>query len=60
MGPVVWEQTRKEADAYYCENNLIITNIQEHVQNSSPITNKTSDKAAEEYLSEYMVKEKQV
>ena len=23
MGPVVWEQTRKEADAYYCENHLI-------------------------------------
>ncbi len=58
MGPVVWEQTRKEADAYYCENNLIATNIQEHATNSSPITNKTSGEAAEEYLSEYMVKEK--
>jgi len=30
MGPVIWEQTRQEADAYYCENNLIATNIQEH------------------------------
>jgi hypothetical protein len=38
MGPVIWEQTRQEADAYYCENNLIATNIQEHAQNLSPIT----------------------
>jgi hypothetical protein len=27
MGPLVWEQMRKEADAYYYENNLIATNI---------------------------------
>jgi hypothetical protein len=60
MGPVVWELTRKEADAYYCENNLIATNIQDHATNSSPITNETSGEAAEEYLSEYMVKKKQV
>jgi hypothetical protein len=58
MGPVVWEQMRKEADAYYCENNLIATNIQKHASNSSPITNEMSGKAAEEYLCEYMVKEK--
>jgi hypothetical protein len=58
MGSVVWEQTRKEADAYYCENNLIANNIQEHATNLSPITNETSGKAAEEYLSEYMMKEK--
>ncbi len=41
MGPVVWEQTRKEPDAYYCENNLIATKIQDHATNSSPITNET-------------------
>jgi hypothetical protein len=58
MGSVVWKQTRKEADAYYCENNLIATSIQDHATNSSPITNETSGEAAEEYLSEYMVKEK--
>ena len=51
MGPVIWEQTRQEADAYYCENNLVATKIQEHATNSSAITNKTSGKAAEEYLS---------
>ena len=49
MGPVIWEQTRQEADAYYCENNLIATNIQEHAQNSSPITSEASGEAAEEY-----------
>jgi len=38
MGPVVWKKTRKEPDAYYCENNLIATNIQDHATNSSPIT----------------------
>ncbi len=58
MEPVVWEQTRKEADTYYCENNLIATNIQDHATNSSSIINETPGKAAEEYLSEYMVKEK--
>ena len=58
MGPVIWEQTRQEADAYYCENNLIATNIQEHAQNSSPITSEASGEAAEGYLSEYMTKER--
>ncbi len=47
MGPVVWEQTRKEPDAYYCENNLISTNIKDHATNSSPMTNETSGEAAE-------------
>ena len=41
MGPVVWEQIRKEADAFYCENNLVAANIQENAQNSLPITNET-------------------
>jgi hypothetical protein len=54
----VWEQTRQEADAYYCENNLIATNIQNHATNSSPITSSTSGEAAEECLSAYMMKEK--
>jgi hypothetical protein len=27
MGTIIWEQTRYEQDAYYCENNIIITNI---------------------------------
>ncbi len=26
MGPIVWEQTWYEQDAYYCENNIITTN----------------------------------
>jgi hypothetical protein len=58
MGPIIWEQTRYEQDAYYCENNIITTNIVGCESNSSPITSTTSGKAAEEYLSEYMVKEK--
>jgi len=58
MGPVIWEQTRQEADAYYCENNLIATNIQERAQNSSPITSEAPGEAAEEYLSEYMTQER--
>jgi hypothetical protein len=58
MGPIVWEQTHYEQDAYYCENNIIITNIVGCANNSSPITSTTSGEAAEEYLSEYMVKEK--
>ncbi len=58
MGPIVWEQTQNEQDAYYCENNIITTNIVGCANNSSPITNITSGEAAEEYLSEYMVKEK--
>jgi hypothetical protein len=59
MGPVIWEQTRYQQDAYYCENNIITTNIVGCANNSSPITSTTSGEAAEEYLSEYMVKEKE-
>ena len=58
MGPIIWEQTGYEQDAYYCENNIITTNIVGCANNSSPITSATSGEAAEEYLSEYMVKEK--
>ncbi len=58
IGPIVWEQTRYEQDAYYCENNLIVTNIIDCANNSSPITSISSSKATEEYMSEYMVKEK--
>jgi hypothetical protein len=57
MGPIVWEQTRYEQDAHYCENNIIITNIVCCANDSSPITSTTSGEAAKEYLSEYMVKE---
>ncbi len=57
MGPIVWEQTRYVQDAYYCENNIITTNIVGCANNYSPITSTTSGEAAEEYLSEYMVKE---
>ncbi len=38
MGPIVWEQTGYEKDAYYCENNIITTNIVGCANNSSPIT----------------------
>ncbi len=58
LGPIVWEQTQYEQDAYYCENNIITTNIDGSANNSSPITSTTSGKAAGKYLSEYMVKEK--
>jgi hypothetical protein len=60
MGPIVWEQTRYEQDAYYCENNIITTNtnVVGCANNASPITSTTSGEAAEEYLSEYMVMEK--
>ncbi len=58
MGPIIWEQMRHEQDAYYCENNIKATNIVGCAKNSSSITSTTSDEAAEEYLSEYMVKEK--
>jgi hypothetical protein len=58
MGPIIWEQTRHKQDAYYCENNIITTNIVGCANNSSPITNTTTSEAAEEYLSEYMVKER--
>jgi hypothetical protein len=60
MGPYVCKQTRQDTDAYYCENNLIATNIQDHASNSLAITSATSGKAAVEYLNEYMVKKKQV
>jgi hypothetical protein len=58
MGPILWEQTRYEQDANYCENNIITTNIVGCANNSSPITSTTSSEAAEENLSEYMVKKK--
>jgi hypothetical protein len=58
MGPILWEQTWYEQDAYYCESNIITTNIVGCANNSSPITSTTSGEATEEYLSEYMVKEK--
>jgi hypothetical protein len=58
MGPIIWEQTRHEQDVYFCENNIITTNIVGCANNSSPITSTTSGEAAEEYLSEYMVIEK--
>jgi hypothetical protein len=58
MKPIVWEQTRNEQDAYYCENNIITTNIVGCASNLSPITSTTSGKATKEYMSEYMVKEK--
>jgi hypothetical protein len=57
MGPIVWEQTWYEQDAYYYENNIITTKTVGCANNSSPITSTTSSEAAEEYLSEYMVKE---
>ncbi len=60
MGPIVWEQMRNEQEAYYCENNIITTNIVGCASNSSLITSTTSGKAIEEYMSEYMVKEKLV
>jgi hypothetical protein len=58
MGPIIREQTRYKQDAYYCENNIITTNIVGCANNSSLTTSTTSGEAAEEYLSEYMVKEK--
>jgi hypothetical protein len=58
IGPIVWEQTQHEQDAYYCENIIITTNIVGCASNSSPITSTTSGKATKEYMSEYMVKEK--
>jgi hypothetical protein len=58
IGPIAWEQTRNEQDAYYCENNIITTNIVGCASNSSPVTSTTLGKATEEYMSEYMVKEK--
>jgi hypothetical protein len=52
MGPIVWEQTQHEQDAYYCETNIMTTNMVGYATNSSPITRTTSGKAIEEYLSE--------
>jgi hypothetical protein len=57
-GTLVWEQTGYEQDACYCENNIITTNIVGCANNSLTITSTTSGEAAEEYLSEYMVREK--
>ncbi len=56
--PLYGSKTQFEQDAYYCENNIITTNIVGCANSSSPITSTTSGEAAEEYLSEYMVKEK--
>jgi hypothetical protein len=50
MGSSVWEQKQYEQVAYYCENNIITTNIVGCANNSSPITSTTSGEAAEEYL----------
>ncbi len=47
MGPIIWEQTRYQQDAYYCENNIITTNIVGCANNSSPITSTTSGEAAD-------------
>jgi hypothetical protein len=58
MRPIVSKQIQYDQDAYYCENNIITTNIVGYANNSSPIRSTTSGEAAEEYLSEYMVKEK--
>ncbi len=49
LGPIVWEQTQYEQDAYYCENKIITTNIDGSANNSSPITCTTSGEAAGEY-----------
>jgi hypothetical protein len=57
MGPIVCKQMRNEQEAYYCENNIITTNIVSCASNSSPITSTTSGKAIKEYMSKYMVKE---
>ncbi len=58
MGPIVWEQTRNEQEAHYCENKIITTNILVCASNSSSITSTTSGEAIEEYTSKYIVKEK--
>jgi hypothetical protein len=58
MGPIVWEQTRHEQDAYYCEDNIITTNIVGCASKSSPITSTTLGEATKEYMSKYMIKEK--
>jgi hypothetical protein len=60
MGSIVWEQMRNEQEAYYCENNIITTNIVGCASNSSPITSTTSGEATKEYMSEYMIKEKAI
>jgi hypothetical protein len=51
MGPTVWEQTRNKQEAYYCENNIITTNIVGCASSSSLITSTTSGKATEKYMS---------
>ncbi len=47
MGPITWEQTGYEQDAYCCENNIITAIIVGCANNSSPITSTTSGKAAD-------------
>ncbi len=37
MGPIIWEHTQYKQDAYYCENNIITTNIVGCANNSLPI-----------------------
>jgi hypothetical protein len=58
MGPIVWEQTWHDQDAYYCEANIITTNIVGCASNSSPLMSTTLGKATKEKMSQYMVKEK--
>ncbi len=53
IGPIAWEQTRYEQDAYYFENNIITTNIVGYANNSSPITSTTSGEAAECWKKRY-------
>jgi hypothetical protein len=60
MGLIVWEQTRHEQDAYYCEYNIITTNIVGSASSSSLITSTTSGKATKEYMSKYIIKKKLV
>jgi hypothetical protein len=50
MGPIVWEQMQPEQDAYYCEKNIITTNIVGCASNSSPITHTTAGEATKENM----------
>jgi hypothetical protein len=58
MEPIVWEQTQHEKDAYYCERNIITTNIVGCANNLSLTISTTLGEAIKEELCEYMVKEK--
>ncbi len=51
MGPIVWEQTQNEKEAFYCENNIITTNMVGCASNSSLITSTTSGKVTKVYMS---------